>query len=74
MNPRDSIVLYTDLDDQRDKLAVDSRKYCQLSDYWIYRRYTNKLIYLSTLVDWRRFSFSRYAPTFLELEADDTFW
>jgi len=32
MNPRDSIVLYTDVDDQRDKLAVDSRKYCQLSD------------------------------------------
>jgi len=32
MNPRDSIVLYTDLDDQRDKLAVDSRKYCQLGD------------------------------------------
>jgi len=25
-------VLYTDVDDQRDKLAVDSRKYCQLRD------------------------------------------
>jgi len=25
-------VLYTDVDDQRDKIAVDSRKYCQRSD------------------------------------------
>ena len=30
MNPRDGIVLQTELDDHCDKLAVDRRKYCQL--------------------------------------------
>ena len=31
MNPRDGIALYTEADDQCDKLAVDRRKYCQLT-------------------------------------------
>jgi len=31
MNPRDGIVLKKRVDDQRDKLSVDRRKYCKLN-------------------------------------------
>jgi len=30
LNPRDEVVLQTELDDHCDKLAVDRRSYCQL--------------------------------------------
>jgi len=31
IDPRDGIALYTEADDQCDKLAVDRRKHCQLT-------------------------------------------
>ena len=58
VDPRDGIVLQTELDDQCDKLAIDSRRYCQLSSQttiqFITLRTSTFVELSSTKVDVRR--------------------